>query len=113
MSKDTYYDLVTIMRLHRVGLLECLEGFSPKDEITHTSSLLPVGKHRILVGQASRLIEKILDDRGSREDLLDAIKYGLCALDFVRYRLDPADAQIKFRYQELWTKYLGSRKEKA
>ena len=110
MAKHDYYDLVTIMRLHKVGLLECLDGFSPKDEVDHTTHIMSAGAQAILVGQASRTIEKILSDQGSKEDLIDAIKYGLCCIDAKKYGLDVTDAQIKFRYQELYSKYMN-RKE--
>lgn len=61
---------------------------------------------RAVVGQAARLIEEMISRGGTKEDLLDAIKYGLCCLDANKYGLDLDDAQIKFRYQELYSKYM-------
>ena len=100
------YDLVTIVRLRKCGLMDCLEGFSTKDAVEATGKMLTFNQQRIIIGQASRLIEEILNKKGSREDLLDAIKYGLCCLDAQKYGLDLDDAQIKFRYQELYSKYM-------
>lgn len=102
----TYHDLATIVRLEKNGLLDCLEGFSTKTAVEATGRILTASHQRIVVGQAARLIEEILTTQGSREDLLDAIKYGLCCLDANKYGLDLDDAQIKFRYQELYSKYM-------
>jgi len=101
-----YYDLVTIIRLRRCGLLDCLEGFSTKDAVEATGRMLTANQQRIIVGQAARLIEEVISRGGTKEDLLDAIKYGLCCLDAQKYGLDLDDAQIKFRYQELYSKYM-------
>ena len=102
----TYHDLATIIRLRKCGLLDCLEGFSTKNAVEATGRMLTASQQRIVIGQASRLIEEILTMQGSRHDLLDAIKYGLCCLDAQKYGLDLDDAQIKFRYQELYSKYI-------
>ena len=102
----TYHDLVTIVRLQKVGLINYLEDFSTKDAVEATGRMLTANQQRIVIGQASRLIEEILTMQGSRHDLLDAIKYGLCCLDAQKYGLDLDDAQIKFRYQELYSKYM-------
>lgn len=101
-----YYDLVTILRLQKVGLINYLEDFSTKDAVEATGRILTANQQRIVVGQAARLIEQILNKKGDRHDLLDAIKYGLCCLDAQKYGLDLDDAQIKFRYQELYSKYM-------
>ena len=107
MGKVTkYYDLVTIIRLRKCGLLDCLEGFSTKEAVEATGRILTANQQRIVVGQAARLIEEILNKKGSRTDMLDAIKYGLCCLDANKYGLDLDDAQLKFRYQELYSKYM-------
>lgn len=102
----TFHDLATIVRLKKCGLMDCLEGFSTKDAVEATGRMLTVNQQRIVVGQAARLIEQILNKKGDRHDLLDAIKYGLCCLDAQKYGLDLDDAQIKFRYQELYSKYM-------
>ena len=102
----TYYDLATILRLQKVGLINYLEDFSTKDAVKATGKMLTANQQRIVVGQAARLIEEILTMQGSRTDLLDAIMYGLCCLDANKYGLDLDDAQIKFRYQELYSKYM-------
>lgn len=102
----TFHDLATIVRLKNCGLLDCLEGFSTKTAVEATGRMLTVNQQRIVVGQAARLIEEILTMKGSKEDVLDAIKYGLCCLDAQKYGLDLDDAQIKFRYQELYSKYM-------
>ncbi len=106
MAKNEYRDLVTIVRLNNSGLLECLDGFSTKDAVAHSSKILSKGQHYILVGESSKLIESIMNNGGTKEDLIDAIKYGLCCLDADKYGLDIIDAQIKFRYQELYSKYI-------
>lgn len=112
MGKTTkYYDLVTIIRLRKCGLMDCLEGFSTKKaSVGSTGKILTAGQHRIAVGQAARLIEEILNAQGSREDLIDAIKYGLCCLDANKYGINLDEAQIKFRYQELYFKYIVEKK---
>ena len=102
----TYHDLATIIRLRKCGLMDCLEGFSTKTAVEATGRMLTANQQRIVVGQAARLIEEILNVKGDRHDLLDAIKYGLCCLDAQKYGLDLDDAQIKFRYQELYSKYM-------
>lgn len=102
----TYHDLATIYRMKRCGLMDCLEGFSTKTAVKATGRILTGTQEMIVVGQAARLIEEILTTEGCREDLLDAIKYGLCCLDAQKYGLDLDDAQIKFRYQELYSKYM-------
>lgn len=102
----TYNDLVTIVRLKNSGLLECLNGFSTKDAVEATGRMLTGSQHCIIVGQAARLIEEIMNKHGSKDDLLDAIKYGLCCLDAKKYGLDLVQAQLKFRYQELYSKYM-------
>lgn len=102
----TYHDLVTIVRLQKVGLINYLEDFSTKDAVEATGKMLTASQQRIVAGQAARLIEEILTTQGSRKDLLDAIKYGLCCLDAQKYGLDLDDAQLKFRYQELYSKYM-------
>lgn len=107
MAKNDYRDLVTIVRLNNSGLLECLDGFSTKDAVTHSSKIMSKGQHYILVGESSKLIESIMTNGGTKEDLIDAIKYGLCCLDADKYGLDITDAQIKFRYQELYSKYFA------
>lgn len=106
-----YYDLVTIIRLRKCGLMDCLEGFSTKTAVEATGRMLTVNQQRIVVGQAARLIEEVISRGGTKEDLLDAIKYGLCCLDAQKYGLDLDDAQIKFRYQELYSKYMITQKE--
>lgn len=107
MGKTTkYYDLVTIIRLRKCGLMDCLEGFSTKTAVEATGRMLTANQQRIVVGQAARLIEEVISRGGTKEDLLDAIKYGLCCLDAQKYGLDLDDAQIKFRYQELYSKYM-------
>lgn len=111
MARNDYHDLVTIVRLHKIGLLDCLEGFSTKDAVPHSSSVMSKGQHCILVGESSKLIEKILNDQGSKEDLIDAIKYGLCCLDADKYGLDITEAQLKFRFQELYSKYMLKEKK--
>lgn len=111
MGRNDYHDLVTIVRLHRIGLLDCLEGFSTKDAVPHSSQVMSKGQHYILVGESSKLVEKILNDQGSKEDLIDAIKYGLCCLDADKYGLDITEAQLKFRFQELYFKYLAERRK--
>lgn len=98
--------LATIVRLRKCGLLDCLEGFSTKDAVEATGRMLTANHQRIVVGQAARLIEQILNKKGDRHDLLDAIKYGLCCLDAQKYGLDLDQAQLKFRYQELYSKYM-------
>lgn len=103
----TFHDLATIVRLKNSGLLDCLEGFSTKDVVEATGRMLTANQQRIVVGQAARLIEEIINEYGSKDDLLDAIKYGLCCLDAQKYGLDLDDAQIKFRYQELYSKYFA------
>lgn len=102
----TFHDLATIVRLEKCGLLDCLEGFSTKTAVEATGRMLTANRQRIVVGQAARLIEEIMNEHGSKDDLLDAIKYGLCCLDAQKYGLDLDDAQIKFRYQELYSKYM-------
>ena len=102
----TFHDLATIIRLRNCGLMDCLEGFSTKTAVEATGRMLTGSQHCIIVGQASRLIEEIMNEHGSKDDLLDAIKYGLCCLDAQKYGLDIDDAQIKFRYQELYSKYM-------
>ena len=102
----TYHDLATIIRLRRCGLLDCLEGFSTKDAVGATGRMLTASQQRIVVGQAARLIEEVITRGGTKEDLLDAIKYGLCCLDAQKYGLDLDQAQLKFRYQELYSKYM-------
>ena len=101
-----HYDLVTILRLQKVGLINYLEDFSTKDAVEATGRMLTADQQRIVVGQAARLIEEVITRGGTKEDLLDAIKYGLCCLDAQKYGLDLDDAQIKFRYQELYSKYM-------
>lgn len=102
----TFHDLATIVRLRKCGLLDCLEGFSTKDAVEATGKMLTANLQRIVVGQAARLIEEVITRGGTKEDLLDATKYGLCCLDANKYGLDLDDAQIKFRYQELYSKYM-------
>ena len=102
----TYHDLATIVRLEKNGLLDCLEGFSTKTAVEATGRILTASHQRIVVGQAARLIEEMISRGGTKEDLLDAIKYGLCCLDANKYGLDLDDAQIKFRYHELYSKYM-------
>lgn len=102
----TFHDLATIVRLRKCGLLDCLEGFSTKTAVEATGRMLTVNQQRIVVGQAARLIEEVITRGGTKEDLLDAIKYGLCCMDANKYGLDLDDAQIKFRYQELYSKYM-------
>lgn len=102
----TYHDLATITRLRKCGLMDCLEGFSTKDAVEATGRILTASHQRIVAGQAARLIEVMISRGGTKEDLLDAIKYGLCCLDANKYGLDLDDAQIKFRYQELYSKYM-------
>ena len=102
----TYHDLATIIRLRRCGLLDCLEGFSTKDAVEATGRMLTASQQRIVVGQAARLIEEVITRGGTKEDLIDAIKYGLCCLDAQKYGLDLDQAQLKFRYQELYSKYM-------
>ena len=106
MAKNDYRDLVTIVRLNNSGLMDCLDGFSTKNAVAHSSKVMPKSQHYILVGESSKLIENIMNNGGTKEDLLDAIKYGLCCLDANKYGLDITDAQIKFRYQELYSKYM-------
>ena len=101
-----FHDLATIIRLKKCGLLDCLEGFSTKTAVEATGRMLTGNQELIVVGEAARLIEEILTMKGSKEDLVDAIKYGLCCLDAQKYGLDLDDAQIKFRYQELYSKYM-------
>jgi hypothetical protein len=108
----TYHDLATIIRLRKCGLLDSLEDFSTKDAVEATGRMLTASQQRIIVGQAARLIEEVITRGGTKEDLLDAIKYGLCCLDAQKYGLDLDDAQIKFRYQELYSKYM-LKEEKA
>ena len=79
----TYHDLATIARLKKNGLLDCLEGFSTKTAVEATGRILTASHQRIVVGQAARLIEKMISRGGTKEDLLDAIKYGLCCLDAI------------------------------
>ena len=105
MAKNDYRDLITIVRLNHSGLLDCLDGFSTKDAVAHSSKVMPKSQHYILVGEASRLIENVMNNGGTKDDLINAIKYGLCCLDADKYGLDITDAQIKFRYQELYSKY--------
>lgn len=112
MAKNDYKDLVTIVRLNNSGLLDCLGGFSTKDAVAHSSKVLPKSQHYILVGESSRLVESVMNNGGTKEDLIDAIKYGLCCLDADKYGLDITDAQLKFRYQELYSKY-GLKEGKA
>lgn len=107
MGKNEYRDLVTIVRLNNSGLLESLDGFSTRDAVAHSSKILSKGQHYIMVGESSQLIESIMNNGGTKEDLIDAIKYGLCCLDADKYGLDITDAQIKFRYQELYSKYFA------
>lgn len=107
MAKNDYRDLVTIVRLNNSGLLDCLDGFSTKDAVAHSSKVMPKSQYYILVGEASRLIENVMNRGGTKDDLIDAIKYGLCCLDAEKYGLDTIDAQIKFRYQELYSKYVA------
>ena len=102
----TYHDLVTIVRLQKVGFINYLEDFSTKDAVKATGKMLTASHQRIVAGQAARLIEEVISRGGTKEDLLDAIKYGLCCLDAQKYGLDLDDAQIKFRYQELYSKYM-------
>lgn len=109
MGKTTkYYDLATIVRLRKCGLMDCLEGFSTKKASVgwSTGKILTAGQHRIAVGQAARLIEEILTMQGSKEDLINAIKYGLCCLDAKKYGIDLDQAQLHYRYQELYSKYM-------
>ena len=94
--KHKFYDLATIIRLRNSGLLEYFDGFSPKDEVEATGKMLTGHHHALVTGQAARLIECIMNRQGSKEDLVDAIKYGL----------DLDNAKEKFRYQELCDKYL-------
>lgn len=102
----TYHDLATIIRLRKCGLLDCLGDFSTKDAVEATGRMLTASQQRIVVGQAARLIEEVITRGGTKEDLLDAIKYGLCCLDAQKYGLDLDQAQLKFRYQELYSKYM-------
>lgn len=101
-----FHDLATIIRLKKCGLMDCLEGFSTKDAVEATGRMLTGNQEMIVVGEAARLIEEVISRGGTKEDLLDAIKYGLCCLDAQKYGLDLDDAQIKFRYQELYFKYM-------
>lgn len=107
MAKNDFRDLVTIVRLRKCGLMDCLEGFSTKTTVKATGKMLTANQHRIAVGQAANLIEEIINRGGTKEDLIDAIKYSLCCLDAQKYGLDLTDAQIKFRYQELYSKYVA------
>lgn len=104
--KHKFYDLATIIRLRNSGLLEYLDGFSPKDEVEATGKMLTGHQHALVTGQAARLIECIMNRQGTKEDLIDAIKYSICCLDAKKYGLDLDDAKKKFRYQELCDKYL-------
>lgn len=109
----TYHDFATIVRLKKCGLMDCLEGFSTKDAVSHSSQVMPKGQHYILVGESSKLVEKILNNQGSKEDLIDAIKYGLCCLDADKYGLDITEAQLEFRFQELYFKYVNGKERMA
>lgn len=84
-------------RLIENEVINKLQPIQPKDEVDSTA--------RTLTGQAANLIENIINRGGSKEDLIDAIKYSLCCLDAKKYGLDLDDAQEKFRYHELREKY--------
>ena len=103
--RHKFYDLATIIRLKKIGLLDCFDGFNPKDEVDSTTRTLTGHRHALVTGQAANLIENIINRGGSKEDLIDAIKYSLCCLDAKKYGLDLDDAQEKFRYHELREKY--------
>lgn len=103
--KHKFYDLATIIRLRNCGLLDCFDGFNPKDEVDSTARMLTGHQHALVTGQAANLIENIINRGGSKEDLTDSIKYSLCCLDAKKYGLDLDDAQKKFRYHELCDKY--------
>lgn len=106
-SGNRFNDLVTIIRLKECGLIDYLDGFSTKTAVEATGKILTANQHRIAVGQAANLIDEIISRGGTKEDLIDAIKYSLCCLDAKKYGLDLTDAQIKFRYQELYSKYVA------
>lgn len=110
-KKLKYYDLATIIRMKRLGLIDFLKDFSPKNEIESTARILTAGQHSIITGQAANLIERILTVQGDQEDFIDAVKYSICCLDAKKYGLDLDQAQIKYRYQELYSKYMIAKKE--
>lgn len=108
-KKPVRRDFVTIYKLKEAGVFEFLIGFDTRKEAPATpfqsNEDFTENKHSIYMGQASQLIGYILDNKGTKEDLQDAIKYALCIMDARKYRLDVPSLMRKYHYPELYIKY--------
>lgn len=62
-------------------------------------------RHRLIAGKALHLLERVIDNDGTEDELKRASEWFLVALDMVKYKIDVETVRRDLNVKELETKF--------
>lgn len=106
---ETKYAVGTVFGIWEMrDHIDFLKGFDTRTDV----DTCPPGEgishnqQRVLLGRACRVVESVLLNGGTQEEIERAVKFAFIVLDAEKHLLDVKQAKVKYGFRELEDKYL-------